>query len=63
VANADINQFGFMAPPMSTIWLDNFKISQKGASNAPALKIKQNQQFEISVQKVDNYIPKTIKNQ
>ena len=62
-ANASINEFGFVAPPLSTIWIDNFKISHKGLLAAPALKIKQNQLLEINIQKVDNFIPKTIKNQ
>jgi len=62
LASANLNQFGFMAPPMSSIWIDNFKISHKGALLAP-MKVKQNQLLENYIQKVDNFIPNNVRNQ
>jgi len=62
LANANLNQFGFMAPPMSSIWIDNFKISHKGALLAP-MKVKQNQLLENYIQKVDVFIPNNVRNQ
>lgn len=62
VTNSNLNQFGFLVPPQGTIWLDNFKISQKGSANIVS-KVKQNQQLEFRIQPDTKLIPNKINNQ
>ena len=60
-ATDSINEAGLMVPPLSTIWIDNFKISHKGALLAPPVS-KINQQITTTIQKVDNFIPNKVFN-
>lgn len=62
VANADLNQFGFLVPPMGEMWLDNFIISQK-KSSAVSARVNQNQQLEFRTQPVDKFLKNNINNQ
>lgn len=61
-ANSNLNQFGFMVPPMGTVWIDNFKISQRGSSNI-ALKSKQSIQIVNGLQPVSVFNQNTTHNQ
>lgn len=62
VATDNLNEFGFVVPPMGTVWLDNLQISKKGASNVVS-KVKQNLQFEFRMQPIDKFGQNKIKNQ
>ena len=61
VANTDINEVGFMMPPKSTIWLDNFKIAHKGATSVSPMKVIQNQLIGVRIQAVDKLFQHTVK--
>jgi len=42
------NHFGFMVPSKGTVWLDNFKISVKGAKNVSSMnRVIKSVQFEM----------------
>jgi len=58
----NINKFGFLVPPMGVVWLENFQISKKGATNITS-KVKQNLQFEFNIQSTDHFNLNKIKNQ
>lgn len=60
-ATGSVNEAGLMVPPLSTIWIDNFKVSHKGALLAPPVT-KTNQQITTTIQKVDNFIPNKVFN-
>ena len=62
VATGGLNEFGFLVPPMGTIWLDNLQISKKGTSNTIS-KVKQNIPFEFRVQITNKFDQNKIKNQ
>ena len=61
VANATINQVGFMMPPMGTIWLDNFRIAHKGAAGVSPMKVKPIQPIDVRIQAVDKLFQHTVK--
>ncbi|MEI6555738.1 MAG: hypothetical protein WCL70_09130 [Paludibacter sp.] len=52
-AASDINEFGFIVPPKGTVWIDNFKISQKSKSGVIQQVLKQNNPVKIKMQVVD----------
>ena len=62
VAAASINQLGFIVPPLGSVWIDNFKISQRAASGSNQQKIKQNQPIGIKMQLVDKLFQTNPKN-
>jgi len=62
VATGGLNEFGFLVPPMGTVWLDNLQISKKGTSNTIS-KVKQNIPFEFRVQITNKFDQNKIKNQ
>ena len=49
----DINEFGFIVPPLGTVWIDNFKISQKSKSGVKQQIIQQNNPVKIKMRVVD----------
>ena len=61
VANANINEVGFMMPPLGTVWLTNLVIAHKGASSENSMKIKQNKPIEVRIQAIDNSFQHTLK--
>lgn len=52
-AASEINDFGFIVPPMGTVLIDNLKISQKSKSGVIQQVIKQNNPVKIKMQLVD----------
>jgi len=60
-ASTDLNQFGFVCPPLSSIWIDNFIISVHGKSTVQA-KIKQVKFQSFSIQPIDDLTPHTVRN-
>jgi len=46
VDSSDLNLFGFMVPPLSTVWIDNLKISQRGVAAVMSTSAKQGIQLE-----------------
>ena len=61
-ASADINQVGFSVPELSTIYIDNFKVSQRTASAVNQQKINQNQFLDIRIQQVNKSFQHILKN-
>jgi hypothetical protein len=59
-ATANLSQFGFLVPPQSTIWLDNFAIAQNGKS-AISSNVKQNIQVQFSAETIYKFIPNRVR--
>jgi len=62
VASADLNQFGFIVPPMGTVWVDNFRIATQTSAGV-AQKVKQNIQIVGEVQTISDFNLNTINKQ
>ena len=62
VANTNLNQFGFMVSPQSSVWVDNFRISQKMSSKVSSM-LKQNVQIESGLKTVPAFNQKSVNNQ
>jgi len=59
-ATNNLTIFGFIVPPQSTLWLDNFVIAQNSKTNVSA-RIKQNIQVGFDMQIIDKFIPDKVK--
>jgi len=59
VANTNLNQFGFMVPPQSSVWIDNLQISQKTSSKVSSM-LKQNIQIESGLKTVPAFNQKSV---
>jgi hypothetical protein len=59
-ASNNLNLFGFIVPPQSTLWLDNFSIAQNSKS-AISAGIKQNIQVGFDMLIIDKFIPNKVK--
>lgn len=61
-AKSDLNEFGFMVPSLGTVWIDNFRISNKGVTRVAPLSKKQ-LQFEFRTVPGDKFDLNQVKNQ
>jgi hypothetical protein len=62
VTTADLNKFGFVVPPLGTILIDNFLISQV-KSTAVSSKVIQNQSVEFEITPVSPINKNSVLNQ
>ncbi|MEI8273591.1 MAG: hypothetical protein WCG08_13295 [Paludibacter sp.] len=61
VANANINEVGFMMPALGTVWLTDLIIAYKGGSAENSMKIKQIQPIDVRIQAIDKQFQHTVK--
>lgn len=61
-ATSNLNEFGFMVPSMGKIWIDNFKVSDKGSQKIAPLSKKQIH-FEFSTVPSDKFELNRVKDQ
>ncbi len=62
VASSNLNQFGFMVPPQSTLWIDNFRIAHKNSPGSKPSYIKVNQRLNTNLQTVEDVFNHNVKN-
>lgn len=57
VDTADLNLFGFMVPPLGTVWIDNFQISQRAGTgvSSKVMQNVQNIELESGTQEITNF--------
>lgn len=57
VDTTDLNLFGFMVPPQGTVWVDNFRISQKAGAGVSSKVMQgiQNIELESGTQTITNF--------